>query len=222
MPSIDADDQPADERPDDGGHAAVPLSADAHAIDMDSVPLDMDAVPTEDSAGLAATPATGDEPLAMDPPLAMAPEAPAAERNAEDDLAATRVLMGDETLPASFDPTATVALSDFDEPEAIPAATDMEAGAVESATEAPQESQQEDDARRFARLLVSEVVLYNEAQVKTGQKNADLLSRLKEPIARSRDAYEERFGTQTLNYFDEELVRTLAGGEARLLGVTKD
>ena len=229
MPSIDADDQPADERPDDGGPAAVPLSDDSHAVDMDSAPLDMDsppldmdAVPTGDSAGLAAAPATGDEPLATDPALSMAPEAPAAELNAEDDPAATRVLMGDEMPPATFDPTATVALSDFDEPEAIPAATDMEAGAVESATEAPQESQQEEDARRFARLLVSEVVLYNEAQVKAGQKNADLLSRLKEPISRSRDAYEERFGTETLNYFDEELVRTLAGGEARLLGVTKD
>jgi hypothetical protein len=64
------------------------------------------------------------------------------------------------------------------------------------------------------------VVLYNEAQVKAGQKNADLLSRLKEPIGRSREAYEERFGARTLNYFDEELVRTLAGGNPSLLGTT--
>lgn len=205
MPSIEADDHPAGAHPGDGGDAAVPLAADTGATDPAAVPVAHDEPP-----------AAGDELMTPDSALSPAQDTPAGE----DDLAATRVHVSDATPSPSFDPTATVALSDLHEPEAIQTATD-DLQAEPSASEGDGDSQQEDDARRFARLLVSEVVLYNEAQVKAGQKNADLLSRLKEPIGRSREAYEERFGAETLNFFDEELVITLANGNSRLLGVTK-
>jgi hypothetical protein len=84
--------------------------------------------------------------------------------------------------------------------------------------EPPQAEQVDEDARRFARLLVSEIVLYNEAQVKTGQKQSDLYERLKESIQRSREAYQERFGVSTVQYFDDEIIRTLALGDASLMG----
>jgi hypothetical protein len=77
------------------------------------------------------------------------------------------------------------------------------------------------DAKRFAKLLVSEIELYNKAKVAEGRKNSDLYKRLKSDIDRSRQTYEKRFG-KTLgkqhDYFYEELVRTLAGNESSLLG----
>jgi hypothetical protein len=77
------------------------------------------------------------------------------------------------------------------------------------------------DAKRFARLLVSELLLYNEEAVVQGRKNRDLAARLEKEIDRSRQAYEarvpERRG-QAAEYFDEELVRVLAQGDPSLLG----
>ncbi len=79
-----------------------------------------------------------------------------------------------------------------------------------------------EDAKRFARLLVSEIKLYNEAQVSAGRENRDLYDRLKDDIERSRRMYLERVPEHihsTTNYFYEELVRTLANGDPILLGM---
>ena len=79
-----------------------------------------------------------------------------------------------------------------------------------------------DEARRFARLLVSEIKLYNEAKVEQGRKNKDLYERLKEDIDRSRQMYDERINEdvrKTSNYFYDELVRILADGNADSLGL---
>lgn len=79
-----------------------------------------------------------------------------------------------------------------------------------------------DEARRFARLLVSEIKLYNEPKVDAGRKNKDLYERLKEDIDRSRQMYDERIAEdvrKTSNYFYDELVRILADGDANALGL---
>ena len=79
-----------------------------------------------------------------------------------------------------------------------------------------------DEARRLARLLVSEIKLYNEEQVLEGRRNRDLYVRLREDIDRSRQIYEERVHEsvrETTDYFHQELVRSLAGGDARALGM---
>ncbi len=79
-----------------------------------------------------------------------------------------------------------------------------------------------EEAKRFARLLVSEIKLYNEAQVALGRENKDLFERLKDDIERSKKMYLERISPKiasTTNYFYEELVRTLAGGDPSALGV---
>jgi hypothetical protein len=79
-----------------------------------------------------------------------------------------------------------------------------------------------DEARRFARLLVSEIKLYNESKVEQGRKNKDLYERLKEDIDRSRQMYDERIAEdvrKTSNYFYDELVRILADGQADTLGL---
>jgi hypothetical protein len=89
---------------------------------------------------------------------------------------------------------------------------------------APQgeDGKKHDEARRFARLLVSEIKLYNEGKVEQGRKNKDLYERLKEDIDRSRQMYDERIPDdvrKASNYFYDELVRILADGDAAALGL---
>lgn len=77
------------------------------------------------------------------------------------------------------------------------------------------------DARRFARLLVSEIKLYNEQKVKEGREAGDLYERLREAIDRSREMYDKRVQPPVaakFDYFHYELVNTLAEGEAARLG----
>jgi hypothetical protein len=84
------------------------------------------------------------------------------------------------------------------------------------------ETKKHDEARRFARLLVSEIKLYNEGKVEQGRKNKDLYERLKEDIDRSRQMYDERISEdvrKASNYFYDELVRILADGNASALGL---
>ena len=78
-----------------------------------------------------------------------------------------------------------------------------------------------DDARRIARLLVSEIKLYNERKVAEGRVACDLYERLKDDIERSRQVYAERTPEHvraTSDFFQEELVRILADGKPEALG----
>ena len=75
-------------------------------------------------------------------------------------------------------------------------------------------------AQRYARLLVSEIKLYHEAEVVAGRRDRDLTTRLGGEIARARVLYEQRVAEdirQTTDYFHAELVRTLAEGDESLL-----
>jgi hypothetical protein len=93
--------------------------------------------------------------------------------------------------------------------------------AAAAPTIAPEDQKAHDDAKRFARLVVSEIKLYNETKVNEGRKNHDLYERLKEDIERGRQMYEGRVAPQvrdTTSYFVDELVRILAGGDASVLG----
>ena len=77
-------------------------------------------------------------------------------------------------------------------------------------------------ARRYARLLVSEIKLYYEAAVVAGRRDRNLVTRLGGEIARARVLYEQRVPPpvrQRADYFHDELVRTLANGDASLLAV---
>lgn len=80
-----------------------------------------------------------------------------------------------------------------------------------------------DGARRLARLLVSEIRLYHEAAVAEGRQARNLLVRLAPEIARARAAYDARAAVDAglkTDLFQQELVRTLAGGDPSLLGVS--
>jgi hypothetical protein len=85
----------------------------------------------------------------------------------------------------------------------------------------PTGDEDEDAARRYARLLVSEIKLYHEAAVNEGRRNRNLLERLRPEIERAQHLYEERVPVQVRlkgDFFGQELVRTLAGGDPTLLG----
>lgn len=77
------------------------------------------------------------------------------------------------------------------------------------------------EARRFARLLVSEIKLYNEQKVREGRDNSDLYDRLREDIDRSRQMYDKRVRPEVssrYDYFHHELVNMLAEGDDARLG----
>ncbi len=131
--------------------------------------------------------------------------------------------------PASAPPSAVPGPEGIDEPSAVeleapppvrpvePPA-DFSAGAVQ----APDEDARQEEARRFARLLVSEIKLYNEDEVERGRAEKDIGSRLREDIDRSREMYEKRIAEDVRgghDYFRDELVRILADGDADALGM---
>ncbi|HSB62443.1 MAG TPA: GAF domain-containing protein, partial [Vicinamibacteria bacterium] len=85
----------------------------------------------------------------------------------------------------------------------------------------PEDQKAHEDAKRFARLVVSEIKLYNESKVNEGRRNKDIYERLKEDIERGRQMYTDRVPgniRDSTNYFYDELVRILAGGDAAALG----
>jgi hypothetical protein len=78
-----------------------------------------------------------------------------------------------------------------------------------------------DEARRFARLLASEIKLYNEGAVREGRAHGNLYFRLREDIERGRRLYEERVPAEVRgdgDYYYEELVDVLADGRPEALG----
>ncbi|MEM7582629.1 MAG: hypothetical protein AAF560_04565 [Acidobacteriota bacterium] len=79
-----------------------------------------------------------------------------------------------------------------------------------------------EEARRLARLLVSEIKLYNEEIIEEGRRAGNIYERLKDDIDRSRQMYEERIDPRLKDsgndYFHQELVQRLAGGDKQLLG----
>ncbi len=103
-------------------------------------------------------------------------------------------------------------------PMSSPAVEAPPAVAPPPAVEPPADDKQHEDAKRFARLLVSEIKLYNEAKVQDGRKNKDLYQQLRDDIERSRKLYTERHPGAPMGYFDNELVRVLADGDAGALG----
>jgi len=78
-----------------------------------------------------------------------------------------------------------------------------------------------DAAIRTARLLVSEIRLFHEPAVHEGRREGNLMQRLAPQIETARKAYNAQVPagvrSQT-DFFHQELIRTLAGGDATLLG----
>jgi hypothetical protein len=95
------------------------------------------------------------------------------------------------------------------------AATDPLAGL------SPEDADVHRKAQRFARLLVDEIKLYNQAKVAEGRRNKDLYDRLKEDIDKSRGTFQKRYGNTaaaSADYFQSELLRSLAEDDISIMG----
>jgi len=95
------------------------------------------------------------------------------------------------------------------------AATDLWAGL------SPEDADVHRKAQRFARLLVDEIKLYNQAKVAEGRRNKDLYDRLKEDIDKSRGTFQKRYGStvaRSTDYLQQELVRSLAEDDISIMG----
>lgn len=76
-------------------------------------------------------------------------------------------------------------------------------------------------AQRFARLLVDEIKLYNQAKVAEGRRHKDLYDRLKDDIEKSRATFQKRYGSTAASsgeYFQKEVVRSLAEDDLSVMG----
>ena len=107
------------------------------------------------------------------------------------------------------------------QPAEAMAATATPAAAPASAAPVSEENELQKKARRFAKLLVEEIRLYNQAKVDDGRRNKDLYDRLKEDIEKSRAMYDKRYAESAVasaNYFTQELIRILADNDASLMG----
>jgi hypothetical protein len=103
-----------------------------------------------------------------------------------------------------------------DEAPSEPAAPGSLAGPLAQ----PESDGGREEARRFARLLASEIKLYNEHAVAVGRKHGNLYALLAGDIERGRALYEQRVPREArsgADYYYEELVEVLAGGDRRLL-----
>lgn len=97
--------------------------------------------------------------------------------------------------------------------------TGSPAGTPAGSTPGPTPDDEDEAARRYARLLISEIKLYHGDAVAEGQRDRDLATRLGGEIARARALYEQRVSPHVrgaAEHFHAELVRTLAGGDASL------
>lgn len=173
-------------------------------------------------AGVAS--ATLAEPLDLTAPVAV-PAAPAAGPEEavfggpeEEHVEVEQATIPPEEMPvATADAGATVHLKMPVTPVVAPAPV-----APPPAPRTPEEQKRHDEAKRFARLLVSEIRLYNEQAVQEGKRTRDIYRRLKEDIDRSREMYEQRVPADIRaqsTYFQDELVRLLADGDPSALGM---
>ncbi len=124
-----------------------------------------------------------------------------------------------ETVPPGGEAPAAEAVETSSVPAPVAIA---EAGAADPFAQLPPEDAEvHRKALRFAKLLVDEIKLYNQAKVAEGRKNKDLYDRLKEDIEKSRATYQKRFGNTVAaggDYFHAEIVRSLAEDDNSIMG----
>jgi hypothetical protein len=106
------------------------------------------------------------------------------------------------------------------EMEAQPEAAEPEPRILRGPLAAVEEDPHE-HARKIARLLVSDIRLYNEAEIEEGKRHRNIYARLRDDIDRARQTYNDRVPESVragTNYFHEELIRSLADGSSDALG----
>jgi len=195
--------------------AAVETSAYTPAREYEEAAPEQ-AAPAE-IAPVAAAPEEAAEELPIVEPIAAAPEEPVESLpEAVPEYTAPEPEAAASSVTSAFEPEA---------PAAAAVSGRRRHGSYDAALPVEvydeDEKRQHQDARRFARLLVSEIKLYNEPKVMEGRSQGNLYERLREYVDRSREMYDKRVKsdvTSKFDYFHHELVQTLAEGDASKLG----
>jgi hypothetical protein len=120
-----------------------------------------------------------------------------------------------EQLPSEQPDAAATAAPATDRPEG------EEATEVAPATESQTDAQPElEAARRYARLVATDIRLYNEEAVVLGRRNGDLDRRLEEHLDRGKETFLRRhadLGAAGLDLLHEAYVQVLAAGDPELI-----
>jgi hypothetical protein len=157
---------------------------------------------------MAAAASAGEASMSTANAAAVAPEMAEAESAATEVQSAVA-----EMEPALVEPLPT----DVEVASSAPA----EPASTMSPQLSPEDQEVHRKAQRFARLLVDEIKLYNQAKVSEGRKNKDLYDRLKDTIEKSRVTYQKRYGNTvaaSANYFQHEIIRSLAEDDVSIMG----
>ena len=130
------------------------------------------------------------------------------------------VVFADQATLQTLETIARHAARALESMTAFKSARALAAGAVTVAGGRGEPVDEDTAAKRYARLLIAEIRLYHEAEVTAGRRERNLTSRLGGEIARARVLYEQRVPRhirQRADHFRDELVRTLADGDAALV-----
>jgi len=83
-----------------------------------------------------------------------------------------------------------------------------------------EENPQVQAARRYARLVATDIRLYNEESVVLGRRDGDLADRLQDSLTRGKETFQRRhgdLGTDGLRILHDAFTEVLAGGQADLI-----
>jgi hypothetical protein len=150
-------------------------------------------------------------------PEALAIAAHAARLRLEADLAWRRLRAGHDR-PA--EPERPVERPPEPDPPVAEPETGLEVSPWAETADRPAADPTHDEWRRFAKLVATDIRLYNEDLVQQGRAKRDLASRLAEPIQRGRESFSRRFpdaGPDGGRVLRDAFVQVLAGGDATLL-----
>ena len=76
-------------------------------------------------------------------------------------------------------------------------------------------SMRKDDPARLARVLINDIILYNQQVVEEGRANRNLLHVLGDTISQAKELYMNKFSN--LKAFEQQLIETLAKGDKEAL-----
>lgn len=104
-------------------------------------------------------------------------------------------------------------------PAPIPATVQVGLAPAIDPTEEPDQARRR-EARTFARLVATDIRLYNEEAVMLGRRHRDLAHRLREHLEKGKESFRRRFpdlGDDGLLLLDDAYVQVLAAGDPALL-----
>ena len=144
------------------------------------------------------------------------------ERQSEPAQAEEELLYSLDDQIAQVDDSAHSDSMEGAKPGTVETSAAVEAARVEDRSALANElSEGQEEAKRFARLLLSEIKLYNEQEVALAQQDNKVYERLRQDIDRSWEMYSERVSDQVSDkqpLFYQELVAILAKGNELVLG----